>query len=391
MNYPLLVGGLLLLLMSIAHSVVSKRETLKSGRLCAIGDVPWTPEAIRKEIDPFLKVYIQRPVKWSREGSNLFHAFAQWCLIRMLKPKYIIESGAMLGWGTWMMRQAASKDTHIVVISPQSPNVVAMSYKRHQKYYIDSKGTSTYLTDASFQDFNAIDWNTLGIDSPEKFQQSLVYFDDHQSAYRRLVEAQRAGFIHIMYDDGYPWPGDNYALKQTCDYDGWLTHVKNSVKVKLANDSDVTKYSASFKVGKYTHFSYHDDFSKYKKRITLAEKQCIFHDFVRRVDTYYEFPPLWGGPFRGRSNPLIQGIKRDPVLDEKETEDLIRILSGKQSSLLMNIFKQTSDDADTIRREESSRYTFFTYVKVVGKHGATHSDFTVDCLRGLPKQYSLNL
>jgi hypothetical protein len=78
MNYPLLVGGLLLLLMSIAHSVVSKRETLKSGRLCAIGDVPWTPEAIRKEIDPFLKVYVQRPVKWSREGSNLFHAFAQW-------------------------------------------------------------------------------------------------------------------------------------------------------------------------------------------------------------------------------------------------------------------------------------------------------------------------
>ena len=38
----------------------------------------------------------------------------------MLKPSYIIESGAMLGWGTYMLRKAAGKNTHIIVVSPLS-------------------------------------------------------------------------------------------------------------------------------------------------------------------------------------------------------------------------------------------------------------------------------
>ena len=61
------------------------------------------------------------------------------------------------------------------------------------------------------EDFSLIDFNKYNINKDK----TVVFFDDHQAGYRRLIEAQQAGFTHIMYDDNYPWPGDNYSLKQT--------------------------------------------------------------------------------------------------------------------------------------------------------------------------------
>ena len=169
----------------------------------------------------------------------------------------------MLGWGTYMLRQAAGDDAQIIAISPDSPAKVAI--KRHQKYYMD-RGKVIYLCDSNFQDFNTVNWSNFGLHNKADFSAALVYFDDHQSGYRRLIEAQKAGFLHVMYDDGYPWPGDNYALKQACDVDGRILKLKPGASPLASSNS----------------FPYHDDFSNLITTINLSEKKCIYADFLRR-------------------------------------------------------------------------------------------------------------
>lgn len=135
---------------TLLHAVVRVLHTNKNSdkifvgnsSLARIGKVKWSRQRIIEESKVFREVYGRRPVAISESGSNLFHAFAQWCIIRMVQPSLIVESGAMLGWGTWFLRQAAgTRDIHIVVISPQCPNDVA---KGKKPFYMDTVN-ATYL------------------------------------------------------------------------------------------------------------------------------------------------------------------------------------------------------------------------------------------------------
>ena len=325
------------------------------GKLCEIGDIPWTFANFKNELNAFQDAYDARPISHSVSGSNLFHAFAQWCLIRMLKPKFIIESGVMLGWGTFMLRKAAGPDVHIIVISPKSP--IEAAEGKH-KFYMDS-GLSTYLTGDKFSDFNKVNWDLFGLDTPAKKASALIYFDDHQSGYRRLLEAQQAGFVHAMYDDGYPWPGDNYALKQACDRSGNLELVRFSLRnptLQIPAKAPDT-------------FSYQDNFGKFKTLISVQEKQCIADDMLGRVETYYEFPPLWAGPFRSQNGPLLEGIRQRPLLNYFEAKQFLqKFVNLKDLKIEL----------------EAGRYTFFTYVKIKETFKPA-----ADCLGQLNHDYKL--
>ena len=314
-------------------------ERMAPEHLCEIGSIPWGMDDIRKELKEFQHAYDRRPVAHSVSGSNLFHAFAQWCLIRMLQPQYIIESGTMLGWGTYMLRKAAGCDAHIVVLSPESPERVGKD--RKQKYFIDYVGPSTYLTEDKFTDFSDVDWEKVGIDTPAKKAATLIYFDDHQSGYRRLLEAQRAGFVHAMYDDGYPWPGDNYALKQTCDRTGVLEDVRASL-----NDPG---FRPSGKVKKA--FAYYDDFANFNSTVSLDQKKCMADDMAQRLHTYFEFPPLWHGGFRQQNSAMLPSIQQHSVMSVADGE---KFLSEFENPIFHKL--KTEDEA--------SKYTFFAYTQM---------------------------
>ena len=360
----LLPLGLILSLV-IINLTLFREEDMTATSLCEIGTLPWTLDDFRKELQEFRHAYDARPVSHSISGSNLFHAFGQWCIIRMLKPKFIVESGVMLGWGTFMLRKAAGEGTHIIVLSPQKPSNAAIADK--QKYYEDS-GPSSYLTDDKFQDFKTVDWSEVGIDTAEKKLSTLIYFDDHQSGYRRLIEAQRAGFVHVMYDDGYPWPGDNYALKQACDKTGYLEVVRQTLKGQSSGSSvKVSREDAPSRI-----YSYRDDFGKYQVAITSVEKDCMYKDMLERLDIYYEFPPLWLGPFRSQTSKLLKTIQQQPIMSEAE---------GKQ---FLKKFKRLT----RLEMEgEASKYTFFTYIKIK----QTNISPFVDCLaeKEVPIEYKL--
>ena len=115
-----------------------------------------------------------------------------------------------------------------------------------------------------------------------EFSTALVYFDDHQSGYRRLIEAQRVGFGHLLFDDGYPWPGDNYSLKQALDVEDDLYTVEMNQKSSQKLWRNLVPYQ--------------DNFNSFRTQINHEEKECIYSDVRGRINVYFEFPPLWEGP-----------------------------------------------------------------------------------------------
>ena len=143
----LIITSLLLYgIRTVANAILKKKTFNRSGvakfagntSLVRIGEFKWSRKRIIAETKIFREVYGQRPVPHSESGSNLFHAFAQWCIIKMIQPPLIVESGAMLGWGTWFLRQAAGANAHIVVISPNCPNVVANGGVKNKPFYMDT-------------------------------------------------------------------------------------------------------------------------------------------------------------------------------------------------------------------------------------------------------------
>ena len=309
----------------------SEKIFVGSSSLVRIGNVSWSRQRIIEESKVFREVYGRRPVAISESGSNLFHAFAQWCVIRMVQPSLIVESGAMLGWGTWFLRQAAGTRVHIVVISPQCPNDVAEGKK---PFYVDTVN-STYLCNNKFKDFAEVDWVDIGVvNDLFELSTALVYFDDHQSGYRRLLEAQHAGFGHLLFDDGYPWPGDNYSLKQALDVEDDLYTVK-------MNQESSQKLWRNL-------IPYQDNFDSFRTQINHEEKQCIYSDVRGRINVYFEFPPLWEGPWRNMVYRHMHAAREPGLLNSREANEF---LNG------FKLFKP-----DKIR--ESSAYTFISYVEL---------------------------
>eukprot|EP00966_Prymnesium_polylepis_P320720 7377095-Prymnesium_polylepis.1 len=105
------------------------------------------------------------------------HQFGLWLILRKLRPSCVIESGVFKGRTTWLVRQALGDMARLILLSPDSP---------HDRY-ID-RGNATYLTGHNFVDFGKVDWERLAVN----WERTLVIFDDHMSAIRRLDEARRA-------------------------------------------------------------------------------------------------------------------------------------------------------------------------------------------------------
>ena len=169
-----------------------------------------------------------------------------------------------------------------------------------------------------------------------------------------------------MYDDGYPWPGDNYALKQACDRTGYLDDVRDALK---SGYSDLSRLS---NMPERPSFSYRDDFGSYSVPISAQQKECMQNDMLQRIDTYYEFPPLWPGGFReGGSNPILESIRQKPLMTIDEGEVFLK----KFRNLKLNTV------------DEARRYTFFTYAKIGGASSTLPAQ--KDCLSAvdMPLKY----
>ena len=192
--------------MNASSSTRCNPQRRQPSRLCEWGNAPYSCAFARLQVRPFLDIFARRPYPkdWLREDTGLVSGFLLWCIVRALAPAHIIESGFRHGLGTWLLRQAAPT-AQLILLDPYPPS----------KYVDDHADTRYIFGNPIFQDFNEIDWDCLNLDK----ERTLVFFDDHQAHYRRLLEAFARGFRHVYLDDNYPptHAAEFFSAKIACD------------------------------------------------------------------------------------------------------------------------------------------------------------------------------
>ena len=156
----------------------------------------WSREDMKQELHEFLPLYKTRPVGRRRGGMMLDHSFALWYVLRKIQPDTVIESGVFQGHSTWIIRNAL----------PQA-NIVSID--KNEPTWRDPR--AKYFTGKHFVDFNDIRWAKLGLNRTS----ILCFFDDHQSAVKRIMQGAFHGFRYFMFEDNF-LTGDNYSMKQLC-------------------------------------------------------------------------------------------------------------------------------------------------------------------------------
>lgn len=151
----------------------------------------WDREDLLGRLEEFSKIYEERPIKNNQGGMKSPCLFMLWFALSHLKPCTVIESGVLRGQGTWCIWRAC----------PEA-----------QVYCLDRSfvGLKFKLPGAVYQrrDFGTIDWSDVS-------GSSLVFFDDHQNAYKRLEVAHQWGLRDLMFEDNYPsGHGDCYSIKK---------------------------------------------------------------------------------------------------------------------------------------------------------------------------------
>ncbi|XXG45809.1 hypothetical protein AAC387_Pa02g0792 [Persea americana] len=174
--------------------------------------VEWTTKDLIKGLEEFIPIYETRPIKNNVFGMGFDHSFGLWFIARWLKPDLMIESGAFKGHSTWVLRQAMP-EMQIISLSPRHPK----KYLKKGAAYVDEN--CTYFAGKDFIDFGSVDWKSVmkkhGI---LDLSRVLVFFDDHQNELKRLKQALKAGFQHLVFEDNYDsGTGDHYSLRQICD------------------------------------------------------------------------------------------------------------------------------------------------------------------------------
>lgn len=149
-------------------------------------------EEMIENLKEFYSLYKDRLIKNNDGGMKSPHMFHAWLIIKKMQPDFIIESGVWRGLGTWFFRKAAP-NAKFVCIDPVPQN----------RQYTDDN--AVYVC----TDFLQIDWSQV----PK--ENTLVFFDDHQNFFNRLIYANDQGFKFLMSEDNYPADqGDCYTPKK---------------------------------------------------------------------------------------------------------------------------------------------------------------------------------
>ncbi|KAL3840874.1 hypothetical protein ACJIZ3_025465 [Penstemon smallii] len=263
--------------------------------------VEWTSKDLLKGLEEFVPIYETRPIKNNMYGMGFDHSFGLWFITRWLKPDLMIESGAFKGHSTWVLRQAMP-DTPIVSITPRHPE----KYLKKGPAYVD--GNCTYFAGKDFVDFGSMDWGRVMRKYGMKdLSGVLVFFDDHQNELKRLKQALKAGFKHLVFEDNYDTgTGDHYSFRQICDQfyirGGGHSCFKDSDEARIRyrrkkfweKAVDVEELCGPGEAWWGARGQMRDNFNHSNKAITYAEhfKNSRFVESV--LDVYWELPPVAG-------------------------------------------------------------------------------------------------
>ncbi|XP_062212155.1 uncharacterized protein LOC133913107 isoform X2 [Phragmites australis] len=286
------------------------------------GKTGWTSKDLLNGLEEFVPIYETRPIKNNMYGMRFDHSFGLWFMARWLKPDLMIESGAFKGHSTWVLRQAMP-NTRIISLSPRHPE----KYLKKGPAYVD--GNCIYLAGKDFIDFGSVDWAKLlrnhGISDPSKV---LVFFDDHQSELKRLKQALKAGFRHLIFEDNYDTgTGDHYSLRQICDQSyirgGGHSCFWDSDEARLRSkrkkfwdkavqiDDLCGEDDAWWGVRGYMR----DNFNHSNKAISYKEHFQNSRLVESVMDLYWELPPV-AGPSLTHQTRYDPARATDPIIED---------------------------------------------------------------------------
>ncbi|KAG1346665.1 UDP-glucose 4-epimerase [Cocos nucifera] len=284
--------------------------------------VEWTTKDLVKGLEEFVPIYETRPIKNNKFGMGFDHSFGLWFMARWIKPDLMIESGAFKGHSTWVLRQAMP-ETWIISLSPRHPG----KYLKKGPAYVDAN--CTYFTGKDFLDFGSVNWvSVMRKHGISDLSRVLVFFDDHQNELKRLKQALKAGFQHLIFEDNYDTgTGDHYSLRQICDQSyirgGGHSCFRDSDEARIrmkrkrfwekAVDIDELcgKGEAWWGVRGYMR----DDFNHSNKAISYAEHFQNSRFVESMLDVYWELPPV-AGPSLTHQTRYDPARAPDPIIED---------------------------------------------------------------------------
>jgi len=273
----------------------------------------WSKEVMIDELNIFISLYKNRPIKNNSHGMRFPHMFAVFFILRKLKPNLVIESGVYRGQSTWLIEKALP-----------DAEILSIDINLNQREYISSNAKYSNL-DFKYQDFSKIPDNTL------------VFFDDHQPHLDRIKQSKFFGIKDIILEDNYPpGYGDFPTIKYTYsnkDFNHALTFL-NIVKTTYLLFAQFIK--------KIIRNNYLISLDQINSRLRDCRSNSNdFNNLDKNIETYYEFPPI------NEFEKTFLGI--DTKKEEFKTEKpFLKIL-----------------DSDILEfKDELNFYNYITYIKL---------------------------
>jgi len=129
----------------------------------------------------FFNIYSDRRLVDNSGGSGFHNSFWLYLFTKTLKPNLIVESGVWKGHTTWLL-QKANANSRIIGFDT---NLKHLEFKSDVVMFIEN------------------DWDNYQFAKfdPDK---SLVFFDCHVNHAKRILEAHKKGFKHLIFDDNPP-------------------------------------------------------------------------------------------------------------------------------------------------------------------------------------------
>ena len=263
----------------------------------------WTNHEFLNELKIFTSIYKTRPVKENKGGMMFPHMFATFFILRKLKPKLVIESGVYKGQSTWL-----------IVKSVPDAEILSIDMDLKQRVYISNRAKYSNI-DFKYHDFSNIPEDTL------------VFFDDHQSHIDRIRESKFFNIKHIILEDNYPaLCGDFLTIRHVYSGSGFshpLTF-KNIIKTTYLLFNQFFKKKISNK--------YYISLDQINSRLRDRNPDfIIFRNIEKIIETYFEFPPIinfdhkWG---HGTTKELYRTEKPLADLDKLDLKDLSKELQS---------------------------------------------------------------
>ncbi|KAK9923406.1 hypothetical protein M0R45_031828 [Rubus argutus] len=263
--------------------------------------VDWTSKDLIKALEVFVPIYETRPIINNMYGMGFDHSFGLWFITQWLKPDLMIESGAFKGHSTWVLRQAMP-DKPIVSLSPRHPE----KYLKKGPAYVD--GNCTYFAGKDFVDFGSVDWaKVMKKHGITDLSRVIIFFDDHQNELKRIKQALKAGFRHLIFEDNYDTgTGDHYSLRQICDQSyirgGGHSCFKDSDEARIRSKRkhfwekavDIEELCGPGEAWWGVRGYVRDNFNHSHKLIPYAEHFQNSRFVESILDVYWELPPVAG-------------------------------------------------------------------------------------------------